>query len=273
MSEAEIIDKYKAAPVTVDSLTSDFKSLGIKPGMILIVHSSLSSLGWVCGGPVAVILSLQNIIRPYGTIVMPAHSGDLSDPSGWSNPPVPKTWWDTIRKTMPGFDPDLTPTRRMGAIPECFRKQHNVLRSSHPQVSFTAWGENSINILQGHSLSFSLGEESPLARIYELDGWIMLLGVDHSSNTSLHLSEHRAVYSKKKEIECSSPVIINNHRKWKRYRDIEYNSSDFKLIGKDFERGNKSVIKTGRIGFAKARLFQQRFCVDYAVKWMEKNRK
>ena len=68
-------------PVTVQSLGKDLRGLGVRPGMVLIVHSSLSAMGWVCGGAVSVILALQSVLRSYGTLIMPTHSGDLSDPS------------------------------------------------------------------------------------------------------------------------------------------------------------------------------------------------
>ena len=84
------------------------------------------------------ILGLEEVIGDEGTLVMPAHSSDLSDPSIWKNPAVPESWWEMIKENMPDFEPDLTPTRQMGAIPECFRKQSGVLRSNHPQVSFAA---------------------------------------------------------------------------------------------------------------------------------------
>src|SRR4051812_34374634 len=101
-------------PATVPSLISDFAALGVRSGMVLVVHSSLKSLRWVNGGPVAVILGLEEVLGPAGTLVMPTHSADNSDPSNWKNPPVPESWWQTIRDTMPAYDPALTPTFRMG---------------------------------------------------------------------------------------------------------------------------------------------------------------
>lgn len=86
----------------------------------------------------------------------------------------------------------------MGVIPDTFRKQRGVMRSSHPQVSFAAWGANAGDIVTGHDLDNGLGEHSPLARIYDRHGWVLLLGVGHERNTSLHLSEHRASYPGKK---------------------------------------------------------------------------
>lgn len=119
-SEGQAVQKSKI-PVTVDSLQADVSDLGVGSGTVLLVHASLSALGWVNGGPVAVIVTFQNVIGFTGTLVMPAHSTGLSDPSEWENPPVPRSWWDIIRETMPAYRPDLTATRKMGVIAETFR--------------------------------------------------------------------------------------------------------------------------------------------------------
>ncbi len=70
-------------PVTFDSLCADLRALGVESGMTMIVHSSLTALGWVSGGPQAVVLALQEVLGPQGTLVMPTHSGDFSDPAQW----------------------------------------------------------------------------------------------------------------------------------------------------------------------------------------------
>lgn len=271
MSELDAVQQTPGSPATISSLGSDFAALGIRPGMVLLVHASLSALGWVCGGAPAVILALEELLGEGGTLVMPTHSGDLTDPRDWRNPPVPEAWWELIRQNIPPFRPDLTPTRKTGAISETFRKQHGVLRSNHPHFSFAAWGVHAVMITEKHSLDHGLGETSPLARIYELDGHVLLLGVGHENNTSLHLAEYRASFPGKRTVKSGAPVIVNGNRAWAPIEEINLNADDFEIIGKSYTQ-EADEIRRGKVAQASAILMPQRSMVDYAVKWMETNR-
>jgi len=271
-SEHEVVAATPNLPATVDSLQKDLLHLGIQPGCVLLVHSSLSKMGWVCGGAPAVILALEGALGQEGTLVMPAHSGDLSDPAAWENPPVPESWWELIRTTMPAYDPDMTPTRGMGIIAETFRKQAGALRSAHPQVSFAARGPMAGNITAGHMVEFRLGESSPLARLYDLEAWVLLLGVGHENNTSLHLAENRADDQVKRFLRDGAPIFVNGSRNWVWFNDLDEDTEDFPSIGADFE-SETGLVRHGKVGCASAMLFPQRQLVDYAVKWMNTHRK
>ena len=270
MTEQDVIARTPA-PITAASLVGDLRALGVEPGMTLLVHTSLSSLGWVCGGAVAVLLALEEVLGEKGTLVIPTMSGDLTDPRDWRNPPVPEEWKETIRTSMPAFDPDLTPTRRMGAVAEAFRKQPGVLRSDHPHASFAAFGPNAARITADHALDYALGENSPLARIYELDGFVLLLGVGHANNTSLHLAEYRASYPGKHERPNGAPLYIDGVRRWVDVLDVDVDESDFPQLGEAFAR-ETGLVRSGSVGIAPALLMPQAALVDFAVQWMETHR-
>src|SRR5258708_36127042 len=97
-------------PRARESLAHDLRALGVEAGMTLEGHSSLSKLGWVWGGPVAVVQALMDVVTETGTLVMPTHSSNYTDPAQWSNPPVPQAWWPVLLGQMPTLGPRLTPT-------------------------------------------------------------------------------------------------------------------------------------------------------------------
>lgn len=251
------------APHTRESLAADLKRLGLKPGMTLIVHTAMSKLGWVCGGAIAVIQALMDALTEEGTLVMPAHSGDNSDPAQWSRPPVPADWVPIIRANMPAYEPAWQPTRGLGRLPELFRTLPGVLRSDHPQVSFAAWGRQAGMITENHSLSFSLGEGSPLGRLYDLDAHVLLLGADYGSNTSMHLSEYRAGKAAPKR--QGSAILVDGERQWVEFDDIDFDDEPFVSMGEAYEKEGGAVT-IGIVGNARCRLMRQRDIVDFTAR-------
>jgi aminoglycoside 3-N-acetyltransferase len=267
MSEADAIARTEK-PGTRASLAADLDRLGLKAGETVIVHSSLSALGWIAGGPVAVIQALLDILGPRGTLVMPAHSANLTDPANWRAPPVPADWVDVIRASMPPYDPRLTPTGNMGQIAELFRTWPGVERSAHPNCSFAALGPQALRILSDHALDSPLGERSPLARLYDLDAKVLLLGVGFDRCTILHLAEERAWPERPLEAG-GAPVVVDGARRWVTYSAPPVGDSDlFVPIGSQLTASGKAA--TDRVGMANCVLLSARVLVDHAVsEWRE----
>lgn len=270
--EADAIARTGARPATRASLADDLRKLGLPGGSTVLVHSSLSALGWVVGGPEAVVLALEDMVGPDGTIMMPAYSLSAPEPSVWKHPPVPEAWWETIRTEWPPFDLHLSPAFRLGAIPETFRHQSGTARSDHPNDSFCARGPNATVLLANHSLDNGLGEGSPLARLYDRDGFVLLLGVDHSSNSSIHLAEYRSDWpGKHPSLPLRARVVRGGTEIPLSFRNLDLNSDDFGRLGEEYERESHSV-RTARVGMGPARLMAQRPLVDFAAQWMVAHR-
>ncbi|WP_327006273.1 AAC(3) family N-acetyltransferase [Dactylosporangium sp. NBC_01737] len=257
-----------AVPGTVRGMVAQLATLGLPTGATVIVHASLSRLGWVAGGAQAVVTALLEAVGPAGTLVMPTHSRQLTEPSDWGNPAVPQSWWDVIRAETPAFDPRTTPTYFMGAVVECFRDFPGVRRSLHPTVSFAACGPDAERIIAGHTLDDGLGEGSPLARLYEADAWVLLLGVGHDNNTSLHLAEYRAD-GPKTQLRQGSPMLVDGVRRWVEYVELADDTSLFEPLGKDFA-AITGLERVGPVGSGTARLMRQRALVDFGAAWLSR---
>jgi aminoglycoside 3-N-acetyltransferase len=252
-------------PRTRGSLSADLRALGVNAGDTVIVHSSLSSLGWVNGGAVAVVQALCDAVTDAGDIVMPTHSNQNSDPADWRRPPVPEGWVETLRTTLPPFDPDLTPTTHMGQIVEVFRRLPGALRSRHPVTSFAAWGRHAETLTGDHAYENCLGEGSPLAHVYDLDGKVLLMGVGYDRNTSFHLAEYRVADTARRTL--SLPVADGGRVEWREFENIsDIDDSWLREFGEAFEAGGRVTV--GKIGSAESRFFSQRDAVDFAVEWL-----
>lgn len=252
---------------TRDSLASDLRALGLKPGETLLVHSSLSSLGWVCGGPAVIVMALLDVLGDEGTLVVPAHSGNNSDPAYWGHRPVPEAWWADIRAAMPPFDARTTPTLGVGVVPETVRTWPGALRSCHPQTSFAAVGPRAAEIVEDHALDCRLGERSPLAQLEGIGARVLLLGAGFASCTAFHLAEYRLPAP---QTDNSFAIMTAKGRRWSTVRDTAISDDRFDDLGADFER--EGTVAGGRVGGAEARLFGLADAVAYAEGWLAEHR-
>jgi aminoglycoside 3-N-acetyltransferase len=263
------MDRDVPGPATRDSIARHLGRIGLGPGDTVLVHASMRSIGWVCGGATAVVAALLEVVGADGTVVTPAQTLDNRDPSRWAHAPVPERWWPVIRENLLPFDPAVTPSTGMGAVAERIRTWPGAARSAHPLTSFAAVGSGAADLMAGHALTSLLGEESPLARLDETDARVLLLGVGFDKCTAFHLAEYRI--PSRSTFHGRSVVMTAAGRQWITYESIDLDDRDFGRLGADFEAKNGSVVRD-KVGAATSRLFPLRAAVTFATAWMPRNR-
>ena len=121
-----------------------------------------------------------------------------------------------------------------------------------------------------HDLSNIFGADSPIDKLYQLDGYVLLIGVGYDKNTSIHLADVRAKYPGKHLVQESSAMKINGKRVWKTYETLYVDGEDFSQIGAAFEQTHQVAKVT--LGNGTLTFMRQRELVDFAVQWIEENR-
>ena len=162
--------------LTQSEIVEGFKNIGLRKGSTVLVHSALSSFGYVEGGVPTVINALLETVGNEGTVMVPTLTGKYTDDK--YNPPI--------------FDVRKTPCWT-GKIPENFRHMPDAKRSLHPSHSVAAMGSRRDELLFGHETGGSpCDKRSPYFKNAMLDGYVMLIGVDQESNTTIHCCEEAA---------------------------------------------------------------------------------
>ena len=256
-------------PRTRASLGAELRALGVRLGETLLVHSSLSALGWVIGGQVAVVQALLDAVGPAGTVVVPTQSTWNSDPSEWHAPPVPAEWWPTIRANLPAYDPATSPGRGMGQISEAVRTWPGAVRSAHPQTSFAAVGPQAAALLAVHDLDCRFGDRSPLAALAKAGAKVLLLGAGFDSCTSFHLAETRIVDAPTEQQSCAM-TTHDGGRGWVTYTDTVADEGDFATIGEAYQA--TGAVTSGWVGSTWAGLFDLSPAVAFAADWIRVHR-
>ncbi len=171
--------------VRQDELVSGWHKLALEQAPI-VVHASLASLGYVEGGAGTLLDSLLEVfpvlIAPaftYKTMLIPrvgpAGNGMIYGSSPDQN------------RMVEFFNTDMPADPLMGIFPETLRNHPEARRSTHPILSFT--GVNADKYLATQTLQEPL---APLRSMAEDNGWVLLIGVNHTVNTSIHVAERMA---------------------------------------------------------------------------------
>ena len=244
------------------ALVDDLRAIGIGVGDVVLLHSSLSSLGHVDGGAPTVIDAFRSVLGDHGTLVTPAFSGSVKDPL--RDVPVgsadAEVW--AVRDAVPLFDAATTPTET-GAIPTAVLSHSYGVRSSHPQASVAAVGHHADLICRDQPLSFALGANSPFSRLVELDATIVLLGVGHNRSSMLHHVESLLDENIRRHWIRRFPYLVGGERVWLEARDVGAdNGVHFPAVGEAFAASATSH-RRGNVGTAVAEAFSCREYVEF----------
>jgi aminoglycoside N3'-acetyltransferase len=151
--------------LTRDDIRKAIRHLGVAPGDLMIVHSSYKSLGGVEDGPEAVARALVDAVSPGGSVFVPTFN--------YGNDPYHPA-------TARSFD---------GVVTEFFRKLPGAVRSLHPTHPLAGMGPHAQAILEGHHTVHAFGAGSPCWKLWEINAWVLLIGVSHEANSVAHVAE------------------------------------------------------------------------------------
>jgi len=149
----------------------------------VMAHASLHAFGGFDGGPDGF---LQALIDTVGALVMPAHtySTMITPTVGPNNNGIVYGSGQDLNRMAEFFSPAMPADRLMGVIPEALRQRPNSKRSMHPILSFA--GIHADKALAAQTIAEPF---APIRMLAEANGWVLLLGVDHSANTTIHYAE------------------------------------------------------------------------------------
>ncbi len=233
-----------APPVPKNEIVAQLRRLGVPHGSILLVHTAFSRVRPIEDGPRGLIDALLETIGAEGTLVMPSMSDDDEHP----------------------FDPAATSCDSMGVAASTFWKIPGVLRSNSPHA-FAAVGPHARDITRDHPIDVPHGLDSPVGRVYELDGYVLLIGVGHDGNTTVHLAENLG--GVRYRTRKYATVDIGGRLARVEYEETDHCCQGFALLDDWLDaRGQQ---RRGPVGFGDARLARSRDIVHAAVDRLRAN--
>ncbi len=207
-------------------IVSGLRKLGLKEGDAVLLHSSLVSLGYVEGGPDAVVDAFLEVLGAKGTLVVPVFGA-------------------------------------LGILTDTVKKRPGAVVSPCPKGTVAALGAAAAELCRDHWQAESVhGADTPYTRLAKLGGYICLLGVDQDRNTTLHsveallelpyLSDTTATFA------VPSGEIVE--KSWKYYPGPH---RDF--IGLERYFRESGALKIESIGHAEVRLIKSQDLFDIAL--------
>ena len=230
--------KVATGTLTRGELVRQLLTLGVRPGDVLLVHAAFSRVRPVEDGPLGLIGALRTALGPNGTLVMPAMADD----------------------DVHAFDPATSPCHSMGIVADTFWRMPGVLRTDSPHA-FAAEGPHAAAITRDQPVDVPHGPDSPVGRVHELDGKVLLLGVGHDADTTLHLAENLA--GVRYRLQAVATVLVAGRVTRCHYEEVDHCCANFGLVDRWLDAAG--LQRRGTVGHGEARLIRSRDLVRLAV--------
>jgi len=257
--------------ITRSRLVEDLGKLGVSSGQTVMFHASVKAIGWIVGGPDVVIQALLDVLGSEGTLMMYV---------GWEDSSYNLEEWPEDRQRAylqecPPFDPATSHAfRKWSILTEYLRTWPDAFRSSNPEASCAAVGAKARWITEDHPLQYGYGPSSPLAKLCEANGKVLLLGAPFSTITLLHYAEHMARVPNKRIVHYKMPVLRDGRRVWVEIEEFDtcggiLPSAEeyFQILPREYLSSGKG--HSGKVGDTQSYLFDAADFVQFAIQWLE----
>ncbi len=231
--------------ISKSELCRQLANLGVEPGGVLLVHSAFSHVQPVEDGPSGLIAALEAQLGAQGTLVMPSMS--------YADEEV--------------FDAKATPCREeVGIVADTFWRLPHVRRGDNAHA-FAASGPQAAFITAPSPLNVPHGLDSAVGRVYELDGQVLLLGVGHDANTTIHLAENLA--GVRYQLKSRLRILKDGQSVWFEFAEVNHCCQNFEKM--DAWLDARGLQRRGRVGHAEARLMRSKAIVETALEHLSRD--
>lgn len=254
------------------SLRDDLTRIGLRAGDTVMVHAAMSKVGPLLNGPDALSNAILDVVGPDGTLVVytswDSVHDDLLDDDGRVLP----EWRDHV----PGFDRQASRAVRMnGIIAEFVRTMPGAQRSANPGASVAAVGKLAEWITAEHQLDWGFGEDTPLSKLVESNGRVLMVGAPWDTMTLIHHADHLAAIPDKQTIRIEVPFASANGTEWRFMEEFETGDPVHEDLPENYiEQIVTAYVEGGggtqdMIGAARSLLVDARPMLNFAIQWLE----
>lgn len=249
-------------------LVQDLRALGIHEGQAVMMHASVKAVGGVMGGPDVILRALIETLGQTGTLMMYAGWEDIPDYVVELPPEVQSVYY----AEYPAFDAATSrAVRDHSILAEFMRTLPGTERSLNPEASMIAIGAQAGWITRDHPMNYGYGAGTPLEKLVQIKGQVLLLGAPLDTITLLHYAENRANLRHKNIVQYSCPVLIDGRKVWIEVEDFDtgehHDDYTFEQIALEYLAANRG--RRSRVGNAESFLFDAADLTAFAIEWLE----